>query len=69
LHDLLHPFARRAERSPAVWCDVEHELYVIGSAAEFATERDDWVMRVLDRPRRPATGGPGAKASSRPRPL
>jgi hypothetical protein len=37
------------------WAEPGHRLYVIGSAAEFAIDRPDWVIRLLDPP--PAGNG------------
>jgi hypothetical protein len=40
--------------TPCTWCEVGHELYVIGSAAEYVIDRSDWVRRLLQPPPPPS---------------
>jgi hypothetical protein len=33
--------------TPATWCDVGHELYVLGSGATYGIRPSDWVLRLV----------------------
>jgi hypothetical protein len=33
--------------TPATWCDVGHELYVLGSGAIYGIRPSDWVLRLV----------------------
>ena len=34
-------------RLPSAWCDVGHELYVIGSSTSYGIAPSDWVSRLV----------------------
>jgi hypothetical protein len=58
----LEPDGKVVITTPSPGCCVGEVLFVIGSAAEFMTERADWIERLVHPPAnggRPGNEGPG----------